>query len=385
MSLRLLLRLVVVPALVLSCTDSPVEPDPDPDPEPEPTVYLDITAGPDRSCAIREDRVIVCWGRHLFSGPPESIALSPQPIPDLLGRQVALGDDHSCLLLDTGAVVCGGSNQHGQGGREDPSRSEVPVPVADTLIFETLSAGARHTCGRTEDDQVWCWGYGSRGSIGSPDLSSSHRAVHLGGGFRSYTAFDVSGYHGCALGADAEVYCWGWNGYGQLGVGVFFDLGSPERIARPGPYAAIFTGATHSCALDTDGAAWCWGRGDAGQLGHGQTAGSAVPVPVAGGHSFVRLALGLDHSCGIRVDGAAFCWGHNRHGRLGTGGLEVVVTEPAAVATELRFHRISAGLRHTCALTADRHAYCWGHGAFGQLGTGSTISEPRPTRVAEPE
>jgi alpha-tubulin suppressor-like RCC1 family protein len=387
---RRLLLMAAAFTILAGCGDDAVAPEPEPKPSPEPKSptldYLDIAAGPDRTCAVLEDGTVLCWGLRLFGGEAGTIALVPVPVPGVTARSIALGGDHTCALAMDGSAWCWGSNRFGQGGRADPDPVRLPRPVEDTLQFERLATGALHTCARTGEDDIWCWGRGGRGSIGSPDLADSNEPILLGARWRSYTDFDVGGHHGCAIGEeDQDIYCWGWNLFGQLGVGVFFDLGSPERIARPGPWQAVFAGEHHTCALDSDGAAWCWGRGDAGQLGHGATAGSSTPVAVAGGLRFERLALGLDHTCGLDPDGVAYCWGHNRYGRLGTGGLEtVLVPVPTAVDTELRFERVSAGHLHTCAISLERRAYCWGHGGFGQLGTGGILSAPTPEPVRRP-
>lgn len=370
--------------LLGGCSDSPIGPGSGPE-----SVYLEIFAGADRSCALRQDGDLVCWGRPLPGAASAGPALVPVPVAGLLVgqriRQVALGGDHSCALAADGRVACWGSNRYGEGGRAEASPSSAPQPVTDPARYTALGAGLWHTCALSDDDQVWCWGHGARGAIGAHDLADSYLPVRVGRAQRSYTAFDIGGHHGCALDADSQVRCWGWNRFGQLGVGVFVDLGSPERITRPGPYAAVFAGAHHSCALEPDGQAWCWGRGEAGQLGHGVAETTPDPVPVAGDHRFLKLAPGRDHTCGLREDGAVFCWGHNRYGRLGTGGLEAAVLEPVPVDTEHRFRHLSAGHRHTCALTAEGHAYCWGHGGFGQLGTGLTVDMLRPYPVARPQ
>jgi alpha-tubulin suppressor-like RCC1 family protein len=97
---------------------------------------------------------------------------------------------------------------------------------------------------------------------------------------------------------------------------------------------------------------------------------SRVPVAVAGGHLFESVTTGLEHSCGITAAGSAYCWGSNRNGQLGAGTEAEMSSTPIAVSGGLRFSRISAGALHTCALTDQARAYCWGNGASGALGTG---------------
>lgn len=155
--------------------------------------------------------------------------------------------------------------------------------------------------------------------------------------------------------------------------------------------ASLATGGAHTCALTTGGSAFCWGRGESGQLGiavptttcelqTGPFPCSMVPVAVGGGLTFAQLAAGGSHTCGLTSDGVAYCWGDNVSGQLGDNSSNNRDT-PALVATELRFVAIDAGARHTCGLTSDGAAYCWGANDRGQLGTGTTSSSPVPVAV----
>jgi alpha-tubulin suppressor-like RCC1 family protein len=92
------------------------------------------------------------------------------------------------------------------------------------------------------------------------------------------------------------------------------------------------------------------------------------------------ISAGLMHTCALTVQGAAYCWGLNADGQLGNGGNANSPT-PVPVAGGLTFEAISAGWWHTCALTATGAAYCWGLNFHGQLGDGSnatTLAVPAP-------
>ncbi|WP_242336198.1 MULTISPECIES: Ig-like domain-containing protein [unclassified Anaeromyxobacter] len=155
--------------------------------------------------------------------------------------------------------------------------------------------------------------------------------------------------------------------------------------------ASLATGGAHTCALTTGGSAFCWGRGESGQLGipiptttcelqTGTFPCSRVPVAVGGGLAFAQLAAGGSHTCGLTNEGVAHCWGNNVSGQLGDSSSNNRDT-PVPVATELRFVAIDAGAQHTCGLTSDGAAYCWGANDRGQLGTGTTSSSSVPVAV----
>jgi alpha-tubulin suppressor-like RCC1 family protein len=69
-------------------------------------------------------------------------------------------------------------------------------------------------------------------------------------------------------------------------------------------------------------AAWCWGQDGYGQVGDGGPTGErAQPVAVAGGLSFAVVMAGGTHTCGLTTTGAAYCWGNNGNGQLGAGNI----------------------------------------------------------------
>lgn len=152
--------------------------------------------------------------------------------------------------------------------------------------------------------------------------------------------------------------------------------------------AVLSVGSAHTCGLTRSGAAVCWGSGINGQLGNGvQGPGtaSAVPVSVSGNRVLVTLAAGGAHTCALTAEGAAFCWGANRVGELGNRSeapspLPVAVSMPQGV----RFSALAAGTAHTCALTTAGAAWCWGANENGQLGNGGSNASSQPVAVQAP-
>jgi alpha-tubulin suppressor-like RCC1 family protein len=165
---------------------------------------------------------------------------------------------------------------------------------------------------------------------------------------------------------------------------------SPElaaiATAAPLAFAQVSTGTFHSCGVTTDGRAYCWGGNDKGQLGDGTTfinTARTTPSAVIGGLRFRHVSVGYEHSCGITLDDRAFCWGMNFFGQLGNGTQgsdHFSVATPAEVVGGRRFRQVRAGYSHTCAITRANIAYCWGENVYGQLGDGTVIGDATPDR-----
>jgi alpha-tubulin suppressor-like RCC1 family protein len=156
-------------------------------------------------------------------------------------------------------------------------------------------------------------------------------------------------------------------------------------------FESFAAGGAHTCALTPSGGAYCWGRGESGQLGvpvpaatcptdGGPMPCSRVPVAVNGGVAFAQLAGGGAHTCGLTSDGSAYCWGANGRGQLGDNST-ANRDAPIAVATDLKFASIDAGAQHTCGLTSTGIGYCWGRNDRGQLGDGTTDTRLVPAAV----
>lgn len=174
-------------------------------------------------------------------------------------------------------------------------------------------------------------------------------------------------------------------------------VGTSTMTVSPKFPSAVFTsvtsGGAHTCGLTSGGIAYCWGRGESGQLGVPSPVTTCladatypcglVPFPVSGGLSFTQLAGGGSHTCGLTSDGAAWCWGRNSNGQLGDG-TSTDRNGPVAVATDTKFSRIGAGFDHTCALTSAGAVWCWGMNNVGQLGIGSRTRQLTPVTATAP-
>ncbi|MGI8509423.1 MAG: protein kinase domain-containing protein, partial [Gemmatimonadaceae bacterium] len=109
------------------------------------------------------------------------------------------------------------------------------------------------------------------------------------------------------------------------------------------------------------------------------TAAGAAARTVAARH--FSIVPGAAHTCMLSSDGEAYCWGSNNQGQLGTGGTERSAA-PVGIPVNVRFSSLAPGLSHTCALTPVGAAYCWGGNDHGQVGDGSSVERTAPVRVA---
>lgn len=179
-----------------------------------------------------------------------------------------------------------------------------------------------------------------------------------------FVAIAAGGTFACGLTADARLLCWATT------------AGEVVEITTPVPLLNISAGYANVCGLSAAGEVYCSGP----MGGRPDLPGGFEPPPVTPVETSLRfwqISRGPVHTCGITlVDRRAYCWGN---GPLGTGGPEVH-PEPAPVADLGEVAWIESGRDHTCAITMEQEAYCWGSDLRGEIGDGPpAIPDPRPS------
>jgi alpha-tubulin suppressor-like RCC1 family protein len=189
-----------------------------------------------------------------------------------------------------------------------------------------------------------------------------------------------------AGGVRTDVYCWGANYYGQLGIGP--GLGqykaTPEMVKLPATdIQSISVGHAHACAISRARGTYCWGWNGDQQVANSPDPFIYVPQRVAtpSNIAFLDVEAGFDSTCAIGTDSKAYCWGSNGAGQLGTGDY-LNRSIPTQVIDVAGASRLALGAGHTCAIEGAR-VKCWGSNSAGQLGTSAAFpqSNPFPTVV----
>jgi alpha-tubulin suppressor-like RCC1 family protein len=260
----------------------------------------------------------------------------------------------------TGAVVCWGSEQNGALGDDvigTTTLNNQLTPVMAIGIDDGVAIASYMnfavTCALRKSGTVSCWGYNGNGNLGSGDAQPYVSPLPLPvaapppstGNLANAKAVNPS----CALRADNTEVCWGYAGYGQLGVqpplpppNAFYYAYSPVTVSQdgaPAPFGSALSvvrmasGGTgpyseHRCAIVNGGTLLCWGSNYNGQLGQGFVSFStnATPTPVlqpeAGGLvNITSAAIATGDTCAVTSDGHLFCWGRNNSGQLGIGSV----------------------------------------------------------------
>ncbi|XP_070948705.1 probable E3 ubiquitin-protein ligase HERC6 isoform X4 [Macaca nemestrina] len=266
-----------------------------------------------------------CWGTD--SRELQRRRTERSPGAELL--QAASGERHSLLLLTNHRVLSCGDNSRGQLGRRRAPRGELPEPIQalETLNVDLVSCGKEHSLAVCHKGRVFAWGAGSEGQLGIgefKEISFTPKKITTLNGIKIIQV-SCGHYHSLALSKDSQVFSWGKNSHGQLGLGKEVpSQASPQRVrSLEGiPLAQVAAGGAHSFALSLCGTSFGWGSNSAGQLA---LSGRNVPVqsnkPLSIGAlknlGVIYISCGDEHTAVLIQDGKVFTFGDNSSGQLG--------------------------------------------------------------------
>ena len=283
------------------------------------------------------------------------------------------------------------------------ARSAQPSGAAATLSRRALQAGSWPA---GAGGAVWGWGNNNNGRLGIASSSTADRnaPVELVA-FGADNAVVVAGNeHAVGLKTNGQVWGWGRNHKGNLGVGGTTDRTAPVQVSVLGAdNVMVDAGSGVTFVLKGTGTVWAAGQNDAGQLGTGSTAWNAFADAFAevtgAGTDNVMIAATRRNTHVLKASGAIWAWGDNGGnglgvppivdadcgtGRNGRNPVDCAVTpvEVTALGTDNAF--ISKGLG---ALTFGHVVknsgvvWCWGRNDLGQLGLGHTEDQSSPVEA----
>jgi alpha-tubulin suppressor-like RCC1 family protein len=235
--------------------------------------------------------------------------------------EISGGVYQNCARRNDGTVWCWGHNTYGSLGDGSTAHRTRPVQ-AQGITTAVQSSVSYTTCARLANGSSWCWGYNANGQVG--DGTTTQRTtptrVRNDAGFIDLRTVHA---HTCARKADGTLMCWGRNQHGQLGDGTTSNRSTPVQVRNVSDATTLaLPGHYFTCAIRTGGLLWCWGYNGWGQVGDGSTTNRSAPVRVNGLGAVTHVAQGggFSHSNLARTaTGETYAWGHNYLGSLGLG------------------------------------------------------------------
>jgi len=386
-----------------------------------------LANGASHSCVLSADGSIGCWGSNshgeLGRGGPLGALLNSALLDNVKGfevgagiyqaTQIASGSSHTCALLINGKVRCWGRGNNGQLGNDGFLNNTESVEVFDIVGTDAsttaiqVAAGNEHTCALMKDRLVKCWGRNNVGQLGIGNANSPLATPQMVAGLNNVKAISTGpgARHTCALTTANEIWCWGNNNNGQIGMDPNDPnwnsiIYSPVKVIDSDAAEVVVAGS-HSCArYITTNLVACWGNNQKGQLGDSSLQNKLVPSLALNVPPVRYLAAGGDpgnngFTCARRLDNdKTICWGSNTSGQLGAGTISATSDPPLGIKeVEKRVvltvspgqGKIAAGDGHTCSMVTVNAVgtglFCWGQNSLGQLGPAGGAGGSNPILI----
>jgi alpha-tubulin suppressor-like RCC1 family protein len=262
--------------------------------------------------------------------------------------------------------------------------------------FEKISVSQVHACGITAESDLYCWGSYDMGNFGDGNRGDGFDRYS----FRSQALYSVYDKplkvgdskwkdiaaltaNGCGIKDDGTLWCWGNGDWGVLGIGDVYEsyeAGTPQdKVTYTAEFQALVDNG--DCEIQFIS------KDEGASQERRYPPVCTKPVQVGTETNWVSVEGMTNHVCAVNSDNELYCWGENEYGQIGNGEHGDVystlpsnydmVTAPTKIDGE--FIAVSPGYNFTCAISADKKVYCWGHSALGIPGFIGTKDNPQTT------
>ena len=319
---------------------------------------------------------------------------SPTLISGYTFSKVYTGNDGAIFGQTTsGITYAWGLNANGQLGLGNVTPYSTPQIIPGDFVF-TRIVRTQHvnvsTFGLVAGGAVYAWGDNTGGCLGVGTTGNAYSSPTLVLGLPEAIKDLTGHYNSCtyALGVSGTAYAWGNNAYGSLGVGDTNARSSAVTVVGGLTFQKIVTDTSlislsASCyGLTTGGDLYAWGQNNYGQLGVNDTTNRSSPTLVVGGLKWANV-WPITYGClALTTGGQLYAWGYNPDGRLGSGDV-ISRSTPNLVLGSLGIPKkvVSSGGGSVFVINQANAVYAWGNNNTGNIATGDLLPRSSPVAI----
>ncbi|XP_066170134.1 LOW QUALITY PROTEIN: X-linked retinitis pigmentosa GTPase regulator [Sylvia atricapilla] len=291
---------------------------------------------------------------------------------------ISCGDEHTAIITGKGKLYVFGSNDWGQLGLGSKNTVSKPTCVKALKPEKPKLAvcGRNHTLVYTEKGNVYSAGGNSEGQLGLGD-TEERTTFHLISFFTNQhkiKQLSAGSYTSAAVTEDGQLFVWGDNSEGQIGLANEASVSVPCKVDIGKPVSFVSCGYYHSALITGDGELYTFGEPVNGKLGlfPEQLKNNRVPQPVLGiTEKVTKVACGGEHTV-VLTEADVYTFGLGQYGQLGHGTLvfESSVPKPVKHLKRHKIRNIACGENHSAVIAENGLMFTFGDGRHGKLGFG---------------
>jgi alpha-tubulin suppressor-like RCC1 family protein len=248
--------------------------------------------------------------------------------------------------------------------------------IGTDIDWSIVTAKYFHTLAIKTNNTLWGWGYNRWGQLGLGEsglqkYSESPTQVGTSSDWRSIsTSGNSSGCNTVAIKNNRSIWAWGNNAYGQLGLEDNINRNTPTQIGTLSDWSLIVAGVNHTIALKLNGTIWGWGDNSPfGQLGLGGGPNRNIPTPIGSTSDWAIITAGGSHTLARKNNGTLWSCGLNINGQLGLGIYDLYSNVLGQINNS-DWSICVAGDYHNIGFKTNGTLWAWGNNGGGQLGLG---------------
>jgi alpha-tubulin suppressor-like RCC1 family protein len=242
----------------------------------------------------------------------------PQIVNQLCDQQIidiSYGCGHVLALTKSGKCFSWGRNSYGQLGNGTQIDENTPK-IITALHYENvvqIVCSSVHSLVLTKSSNLYGFGYNEDGRVGCANNTNQLIPIKIIR-FSSEKIVSIACgcYHSLVLTDVGNVYSWGHNSKGQLGIGNQTNQNRPQKIDLNNNQIikSISCGEYHSLLLTTVGDIYAFGCNEFGQIGN-QTINQLNLAKINGSIKFKEIAsnLWLNISVAKAFNDYCYVWG----------------------------------------------------------------------------
>lgn len=337
--------------------------------------------------AIKNDGSLWGWGSqngyNLFLIGNSSISNHPIQIgTENNWKDVAVGSNYIIAIKTDGTLWSWGGNYYGQLGDGTNTNRTSPTQIGTETTWQKIFTSDLSSFAIKNDGSLWSWGYNGYGQLGNGSNTNTNTPTNILPG-TSWLTINTNLYHTLGLRSNGTLWSWGTNSSKQLGDGTTTPRTYPIQIGTDNNWSALSSSqsAQHSVALKSDGTLWSWGYNGYGNLGIGDTTTYGTPTQIGIGSTWSKISMGKFQTFAIKSDGTLWSCGNNASGQLGDG-TQVDRYTLVQVGSNTNWQNIAGGTSHSVGLTTDANLWSWGSNSFGQVGNNSSATSTSPIIIS---